>query len=169
MLFLATLSIPNFYTGVKPSLIVFGMIRNSAFAGHRKENPFQFEVFDLKTFNFQVNSVSKPQTPYEFASSETHNCLAHVFSHLYESLGYHNSDVSNLVTRQNFDKHFLILEDLSQLNLALSDINEINENTTIGVNGTFNKALTDTITCVLYVMIPGRFEIDASRHVTTIL
>lgn len=145
------------------------MIKNTSFAGSRKEDPFLFQIFNLKTFNFQVNSVSKPQTPYELASNDTHDCLAHVFSHLYESLGHHNSDVSNLVTRKNFSKHFLILEDLSQLNLALSDINEINENTTIGVSGTFSAPLADTITCVLYVMLPGRFEIEANRRVTTIL
>lgn len=163
------LNVLNLYQGPKPSLIVFGMVSNEAYSGSRMKDPFLFTSQNLKSFNFVINGSSRPVNPYDIQMDDSHSCYNHVFSKVFESLGYHNTDHSNLVTRENFKNHFLILEDLSNFNISLSDINEPSENVNIGVSGTFSKTLKETITCVLYLLIPSRFEVSGNRRVTLVL
>lgn len=166
----SNLNVMNLYSGPKPSLIVFAMTENKGYSGDRNKNPFNFMHFDLQTFSFIVNGVSRPANPYNIQIDKTHECYSHIFSKVYESLGMHQSDNSNLITRANFAKdHFMILEDLSSFNISLSDINEMGENVSIGVSGTFAKNLPETITCVMYILVPSRFEITGSRKVIPIL
>lgn len=166
----SNLNIMNFYSGPRPSLALFGMVKNSSYTGDRKENPFEFKPNDLKSFNFVINGNARPLNPYEFIVDSTHSCYTHLFSKVYESLGFHNSDRSNLITYDNFAKdHFMIVEDLSNFNIGLTDINEPLRDVTIGINGTFNKATTETLTCILYLLIPSRFEVSGNRAVTLVL
>lgn len=166
----SNIQINNFYSGPKPSLIVFGMLTNKAYTGDRATNPFAFHHFNLRSFHFSIDGTHRPQNSYDVIIDETHNCYAHIFAKLYESIGYHNSDRSNLVTHANFiENHFLILEDLSNFNLALTDINEPLRNVNIGVNAVLAKPLTENITCMLYMLIPSRFEIGSNRQVIPIM
>lgn len=162
--------IPNFYNGPKPSLIVFGMLPNKSFTGDRASNPFKFGHNNLTAFNFIINGASRPANPYTIQNDTTHSCYAHLFSRVYEALGYHKSDQSNLITKSNFIiDHFLIIEDLSTFNIALTDVLEPASNVSIGINATLSTSLTSTMTCVLYMLIPSRFEVSANRAVTVIL
>lgn len=166
----ANLSITNFYRGVKPSLIAFMMVDNAAFAGDRALNPFEFKMNGLRTFNFIVNGSAKPTNPYEMWVDKDHNCYSHVFSKVYESLGYNDSERSSLITYENFKStHFMIVDDLTSFNVGLTDINEVNAEITLGVNGTFASALTNGITCILYMLLPSRFDVSANRAITLIL
>lgn len=163
----STLNIPNFYTGPKPSILVFMMCENKAFAGDRTKNPFEFKYFDLSTFNFVVNGQVRPKSGYQMTIIDSEQSFNHIFSKVYESLGYHQSDKSTLINSTNFKTtHFVIVEDICALSgLGLSKINELDEIVTIGVSGTFSKALTSTVTCILYMLIPSRFEVNAQRQV----
>lgn len=163
------LTIPNLYSGPRPSLIVFGMVSNKAHVGERKLNPFEFKPFNLRSFNFIVNGSARPTNPYDIQMDDSHSCYTHLLSKLYESIGYHNIDRSNLVTYENFTKdHFFIVEDLSNFDVGLPDISEVPRTVSIGVNGTFTKNLEETITCVLYYLIPSRIEISKDRSVTLV-
>lgn len=42
------------------------------------------------------------------------------------------------------------------------------ESTTIGIQGTFGKPLTESVTVVNYLIIPKRFEINKNREVIPI-
>jgi hypothetical protein len=164
------LEILNFYTGIQPSLVVFGMIDNDAYSGSRSKNPLEFKHNSLTSFNFVVNGTSRPVNPYSVEIDEKHECYAHLFSRIYESLGLHDADKSNLLTPKTFkDKMFLIAEDLSVFNLALTDILEVSRSVTIGVSGSFAKSLPQNITCILYLLIPSRIEIAADRSVSLVL
>lgn len=163
----SNISIPHFYTGPKPSIIVFAMTKNSAFIGNRVLNPYLFEPNNINSFSFIVDGTNKPS--FDLSLDENHNCINHAYSRMFESLNLHNTHKSNLITRDNFKTHFMLVEDLSVNQNALSDLNEASENVSIGVTATFTKALSETMTCILYVLVPSRFEITASRKVLPIL
>lgn len=98
----SNLNIQNFYNGVKPSLIAFGMLSNDVYSGKRTSNPFQFTPQKLTSFNFVVNGSSKPINPYTFINNEKESSYSHIFSSIYESLGYHANDRTTLITRYDF-------------------------------------------------------------------
>lgn len=165
------LNIPNFYNGgVRPSLIIFAMVDNSAYAGSRSSNPFEFKPFGLTSFNFVVNGSSKPSNSYEIRMEKGEKCYSQVFAKLYEALGYHNNDKSAIITKENFAKdHFFIAHDLTSNNSALSDVNEPYSTVNIGVSGSFNKPLKSTVTCLMYMLLPSRFEVSGNREVKVIV
>lgn len=164
---ISSLNIPNFYNGPKPCLIALGFVENSAYTGDRMKNPFEFKPFGLSSFNFIINGVSRPSNPYKISTSADVKTYNHLFSKLYEAMSYHNSDKATLVNSTNFmTSHFLILEDLAFI--PLSDLNETLEECTIGVNGTFSSPLTAPVTCIMYMLLPSRFEISANRSVSLV-
>lgn len=160
----SNINIPNFHTGRKPSLIVFGMVKNSDYVGDRKTNPFNFQHFGLKSFNFLINGSPRPITPYEMTIDDSNACYAHVFSKVIESIGLHRADRSNLITYANFiSGHFLIVEDLSNSSLGNAEINGPSEEIAIGVSGIFKSALTENVTCFLYYLQSKQFEVNYNR------
>jgi hypothetical protein len=166
-----SLNIANFYNGgIRPSLAIFCMVENSAYVGSRAKNPFEFKPFELTSFNFIVNGSSKPSNGYEMRMTKDEKCYSQVFSKIYEAMGYHNTDKSALITMENFEKdHFFIAHDLTNSNTPLSDINEGYSNVTIGVNGSFATPLKSAVTCLLYLLLPSRFEITGKREVKIVV
>jgi len=164
----SNIHINNFYQGRRPSLIVFGMVKNDAYAGDKTKNPFLIEPFNLRMFSFLINGSSRPSNGYDVQMDKTHDCVAHLFSKQFENLGYHNSMHSNMITKANYKTHFLILEDLTRFNTSLSDVLDPSESVTIGVNATLSAVLDSAITCILYVLLPTRFEISATGQVQSI-
>jgi hypothetical protein len=164
------LQINNFYTGVAPSLMIFGLVKSSSYHGTRKENPFVFNHYNLNQFSFIYDGAMRPANGYNFNISETHSCYMQLFSRIYENLGHHNSDRAVGITTENFTTdHFFIVEDCSKFNVALSDISEPLETVTIGVSGSFKAATTHTLMAMLYVLVPSRFEIDKNRTVEVVI
>lgn len=163
------LMLPSFYSGIRPALIVFGMVENGAFVGDRSKNPFEFKPHDLKQMNFLINGVPKPSQPLEISTTATENYTSQIFTHLFQALNYHRSDKSIIITQESFVKdHFLIPLDLTASGTALSDANEVLQNVSIGVNATFKNPLKTTISCILYLLLPSRFEITGSRAILNI-
>lgn len=163
------LNIPNFYSGNRPAMAVFCMVENGIFVGNRAKTPYEFSTHGLSKMNFLINGQVKPSHPLEITTTTDENYTSQIFSHLYQSLNYHNTDKSVIITQESFVKdHFLIPLDLTASGSALSDANEVLQNVTIGITGTFNKALSTTITCILYLLLPSRFEITGSRAILNI-
>lgn len=165
----SNLEIVNMYSGPRPSLILFGMLEHDSFSGNREKSPFEFKPFDLASFNFVINGSNRPTNPLTYEKSDSSSCYAHIFSQVYEALGYHDAIEYNTVTQESFIKDkFFILHDLTSFNLGLSDINEVSQNVSIGVRGYFKKPLPHIVTCVLYMLIPSRFEVSGNRTVTLV-
>ena len=161
------LNIQNFYNGgIKPCMILFSMVENASYVGTRTSSPHEFKHFGLNTFSFTINGMNRPSNPYEMKD----NCYSHVFSRLYETLGYQNSDKSSMVNLKNFSTNrFFMAHDLTNNNMALSDVEDPYSNCNIGVTGTFSTPLQTPISCILYLLLPSRFEISANREVKVII
>lgn len=166
---ISTLNIPNFYSGPKPSLVLLCFVENAAYVGDRTKNPFEFKHFDLTSFNFLINSTAKPVNPYKIKITDDEKCYSQIFNKVYESIGLNQSSNSVAVNRSNFaSSMFYLMEDLTSNNTALDDVTEPMESCTLGVNGTFAKPLPTSVTCILYMMIQGRFDVNANRQVSVV-
>lgn len=162
----SNISVSHFYSGIRPSLIVFACVKNSSIVGVRSENPFNFGHTNLRSFNFLINGQSLPATPYDVHIDSEIKCYSHIFSSVFEGLGLHASDRSNLVTKTNFaNDHFLVVQDLTRFNIGLSNIDEVLSNVVIGIEGKIATPLESTMTCILYMLLPSRLTIAWNREV----
>ena len=50
----------DLHSGRLPSQVIFGLVENSAFRGHRQKNPYHFRNYDITSCQIVVNSKSYP-------------------------------------------------------------------------------------------------------------
>lgn len=166
---LRNLNLPNFWHGISPHLLVCCFVENDAYVGARDKSAYEFKHFNLSSFQFMINGSPFPKQAYNFRNDDTHESYSHVYSKIYETLGYSNTSKSCLISEESFLKnHFFLIHDNTQSNIALSDLQTPNSNTTIGVTGVFSKPLESSITVLLYLLLPSHFEVTDKREVKVI-
>lgn len=160
------ISVQSLYSGPKPRLAILGFMTNSLFTGNKKDS-WKFVNPNIKRFNFVVNGTSSPMTPAVF---DTENGkYAHLYSSLYEELGFNNSKRSNLILCKEFAKNdFLLALDLTNSKMALDSISELPEHCILGINAELKSSLDSAYTIILYLLFDFRFEITATRTVNLI-
>lgn len=151
------------YTGVRPSVVIFGMIPNKSLGGDRTSNPYKFEQHKLKNFNFVLNGSII--SPFEINTETGFDISAQAYSSIHQSLGYAH-DKSLIISQNTFKtQYFLLAADVSRNGQGLTDANYQLENCSIGFNASFNTSLTAALSCFLYLEIPSRFDITGTRQV----
>jgi hypothetical protein len=166
----SNLNIPNVYHGAIPSLVGFTLVTNKAFTGSdRVVSPFNFNHNKLKTFTFTLNGDPRPLIPYTITNEAKNKSFARAFSSVYEALGLDEQDKSCAVTMDNFmTDHFMIFQDLTPYKTALTEVNNLSSSVTLGLTGTFSAASTEALTCLVYLLLPSKFEISHDRSVKVI-
>lgn len=165
----STLNLTNIYNGFRPSMIGFTMVSNKNFSGSRLTNPFDFKLFGLKNFAFLIDNQESPTPSYDLTNTTETSNFNRAFLSIYQSLNLMDSERGCLINRENYMKdRFMILSDLTSFDNALMDVNEAPSNISIGVTGSFSTALTETVTCLFYLLIPKCIEISANRAVTVV-
>jgi hypothetical protein len=166
----SNLNIPNVYHGAIPSLVGFTLVTNKAFTGSdRTVSPFNFNNNKLKTFTFTLNGDPRPLIPYTITNEAKNKSFARAFSSVYEALGLDEQDKSCAVTMDNFmTDHFMIFQDLTPYKTALTEVNNLSSSVTLGLTGTFSTAPTEALTCLVYLLLPSKFEISHDRSVKVI-
>lgn len=161
-------SVNSLYRGVKGSFVLIAFMKNTQYVGERSSDPMLFKNHDLSRFNFIVNGVDKPPQPFTFSKSDDEAKYGRLFHSLYSALGIMHENVAINVDRDNYpDKLFFIAQDISGFGSALTSLNELLENVSIGFNATFSKALTHPLVAIMYVLLPKRMEITAKREIIT--
>lgn len=151
------------YSGLRPSIVLFGQIPNSALAGDRKLNALQFGQNNLYRFNYVVNGI--PQSPFTINTQNGFDYSAHAFSSLYNALGY-STDKDLIVNFDNFKTdYFLLAIDAGKSGVGVSEHTPVLESCTIGFSAQYSKPLKEPLTLFLYLEVPMRFDINSSRQV----
>lgn len=164
---LTSLNVPNLYNGIRPNLAIFMMVDHQAHLGNISLNPWKMEPFGLQNFSFVFDGNLNPPNGYSFGGTDEN--YTQIFAKLYEALGYHNLDRSAFVTQENFKtNNFMIAHDLTAFSTGMSQILDPIQQVSIGVTGKFKEALTKPITCLLYLLLPSKFEIAANRSISVI-
>jgi hypothetical protein len=161
-----SISIQSFYSGPRPSLLICAMTENESLIGSRMKDLYTFNHFDIRSFSFVVDGKKIPQTPYEIDIS-TGN-YTEVFARFFEALSF-STKRTNLVTLENYkNTHFFIAEDVTSFSTALTNLSQPTDHCTVGIEASFSKALSKTISVVLYIVTQGRFEVTANRNIVNI-
>lgn len=167
---LRNLNLPNFWHGISPHLLVCCFVENEAYVGSSNKSSYEFKNFNLSTFQFMINGSPFPKQAYNFKFDEKHKSYSHLYSKMYEALGYSNTTKSCLISEESFLKNqFFLVHDNTHSFNALSDIQLPNTNTTIGVTGVFSKPLETSVTVLLYLLLPSHFEITGQREIKVII
>lgn len=145
-----------------------GFVPEASFSGDYKKNPYIFQPFGLNLFAWQVNGQRVPQTPFIIRNSASEKQYYQIFHQLFETLNI--TDRSTLVNETNFTVNsFLLAADLTREGVGGTDATlEPLESVTIGIQGTFGTALSESVTVINYLICPKRFEINKNREVIPI-
>lgn len=166
---ISSINLPAMWTGMKPSLALFFMVKHSAVSGSRKLMPYKFENFNISSFSYVVDGALLPPNSYKISVDDADKSYSQIFARLHESLGYGNADRSCVISSDNYKNSFFIVgEDLTRFGTANTEVLDPLSQVTLGVQASFSKALESPITVFLYLLIDTEFQIDKNRAVTLV-
>lgn len=157
-------SIDNLYLGQLPKRCIVGFVRNEAYNGDFKRNPFKFEHFNYNFLALYIDSVqipSKPLTP-SFANS----IYTRSYHTLFSGSGIHFGDTGNEITLDEYPNGFCLAAfDLTaDLSSHESHWNIIRSGS-LRLEVRFENPLPDTITALIYSEFDNLIEIDSNRNI----
>ena len=96
--------IVDIFSGRMPSSIYFGFVKNSAFKGHKNENAFNFQSFDIGGVSLLVNSKCFPAQRYtpSFTDDVSTSKIMREYMGLMNNIGIQGGNESPLVTLERF-------------------------------------------------------------------
>jgi hypothetical protein len=162
-----SLSIDNAVIGRIPKRLLFTMMSNKDFSGSVSSNPYRFQHFGLRNFAMYVNGK---QIPSEGLSLDPGHEKTTVMGYksLFEGSGIHHSNSGLQITHDMYiNGYFMLLFDLTPDMAASEGHASPAENGNIRIECNFGKALTEAITCLLYLEYDNSVRIDKLRTVTT--
>ena len=161
-----SLTLDNVILGQLPNFLIFGMVSNKAYTGDRKENPYNFQHFNLQRFNLVVNGVQFPAQPIEFNYNNGGILSTRGYQTLFKGTGIHHFDKGHQITKELFDSgYFLLAFDLTPDHNNNSNCGNLINQGTIRIEGRFGKPILEAITCLVYCEFDSIIEIDKSRNI----
>lgn len=156
---------PQLFTGQIPSRITVALVDHEAYNGTIKTNPFNFQHFNLKTIQLNVDGRPIPQEAITMDYAD--NSFMDPFLGLFVNTGQYGSDEGNQISREDFDKGYA----LYCINLkpdldAEEDHISGYRNGPVGLKLTFSAALPNTINVIAMAEFDNLVEIDRFRNVT---
>ena len=89
---ISAFNVPNICNGILPKSLIFAMVENEALIHHPKKNPFNFQHFNLNSFNLKKNGQLIFPKPFQ-PNFETGDVLD-LYRHLHDSIGISHSNQS---------------------------------------------------------------------------
>lgn len=163
------LSLDNVVLGVLPNVLIFTMVDNSSYTGHRSGNPFNFTAHKLSSFNLVVNGVQIPNQPIELNYTKPNSIIStRAYNTLFKGTGIHYFDKGHQITKKLFDKGcFMLAFDLTADRSSTSMCDNLLSDGNIRIEGRFSEPLSSTITCLVYCEFNAVMEINNNRNVFT--
>lgn len=146
----------NLYRGVLPKMVIVALVRNDAFEGHKKLNPFNFNHFNLNHISlFRDGESVQPLTP-DF--SRKYGCTREYMS-LLQNLELFNKNESNAINLEKFRSGggtifaFNLTPDLS-----VGGGQEY-KNANLRLDIRFSRALAEPVNVIIYCIRDGKLQI----------
>lgn len=159
------ISLENVVLGQIPTRLVFGMIDTDAFVGKKSKNPFNFKHNKMSSFALFVNGTQIPSEPIEM-DFNTNNITARAYSTLFQANGILHANEGNLITLDQFTHgHTLLAFDLTADSAGNDSCKSLIDQGTVRIEVRFEAALTNTITCIVFLEYDSLLEIDKNRNV----
>ena len=148
----------NLYSNQLPKSLCIAMIKSTAFNGHYKQSPWNFEHFDLSKLNLKVNSRSIPAEPY--TPNFEKGLVAREYQDLFLNLGLFKSNHTNAITKKAFmNGSTLFVFDFSP-DLCNANHIHLSNSGTLDLEIEFTSALTESIHVLVYSTFDQVIELD---------
>ena len=155
----------NVIQGQLPRRVVLGMVKNSAYNGSLKQNPFEFEHFNMNYLALYVEGEPVPAQPYK-PNFDANQYLRSYLS-LYEASGMWNDDRGNCISRKDYPSGYML--HMFDLTADMSEGQHMDpiKHGSLRVEVHFSQALTETVNVILYCEYDNLLQIDRARNVIT--
>ena len=159
-------SFDNIFNSTYPQRIIAAFVSSESFSGKWELNPFRLQHYDLSQIELTVDGNSVPGRPLNCSFDDKGRNSVELFWRMYDVVGASNNPLfSNGLTPKDFNEgHSLMCFPLNGANMESSFL-EVRRSANVGIQGTFSKALTESVTLILYAEWASVIEIDASRNV----
>jgi hypothetical protein len=155
----------NVVSGQLPRRIVIGFVRNAAFNGTIKQNPFNFEHFDLNYLSINIGSRTIPSQPLKPNFDQKEYLQAYMT--LFEGTGMLNANIGHGIHREDFSRGYaLYVFDLTADMTEGSHVDPIKHGS-MRLEVHFSKALPCTVNAVVYSEYDNIIQIDRARNIIT--
>lgn len=161
-------TLDNVILGQLPKRIILGFVDNKAYNGHSKCNPFNFKNYNINYLTLCVDGKQVPSRALQpkFEDGEK-GLFVEAYHTLFSGTGIHFMNDGNCVSREMYSQGYCLFAfDLTPDLSANSDSHwNLVRNGSVRVEVRFDKALEETINCIIYAEYDNVLEIDAARQV----
>ena len=161
-------NITDLYSGRLPSQIIFGLVDNRAFRGHRQMNPFNFYHYNVTSLVLMVNSKQYPSVRFqpEFKETVNKSKITREYMALMKGIGV-NGNEAPLVTLDHFhDGTTLWAFDLTPDSCSSYHNHKVDRGV-LNIEMQFGDSLKHPVTLVSYAVFADEMQIDMDRQVYT--
>lgn len=148
-----------FHTDKLPTYLIFTLLKDDAFLGDIKRNPYKFEPFNVKEFYLLVNGISFPTQPIklDIDSMDYHHVFVNDFL---DKLKLKNSNDSIDISSEDWkNDHFFWIVDLNVDKCSNYHEHKTSPGT-IHLKMMLKTALQQTTRLLVYATSRERFSID---------
>lgn len=159
-------TLDNIFLGQIPKRVIIGLVSNKAFNGDRKENPFNFQHFQVSYLALNVDGV---QIPSKAIQPDYPDNFVDAYQTLFSGTGIHFMNEGNSIARDTYANGnclyaFDLTPDLSANNPGHWNLVKTGA---VRLELRFAATLTQSVNCVVYAEYDNIIEIDSSRQIIT--
>lgn len=162
---LQDISLDNIISGQIPRRIFVTMVKNKAFLGDFKSNPYNFEHFNLNYITASIDGVQYPQIA--FTPNFAKNLYLREYLNLFDVLNQYNTDSAIYLDRDDFKDGNAIFA----FNFGADSVEDCyksgyvnpTRSGSVGLQLKFSQALAEPISVVVYCEYDNILEIDINR------
>ncbi len=160
-----SINLDNIVIGQLPTSLIFLMVDNDAYNGAKAKDPFEFKHNNITSYSLFVNGTPVPNESIVTNFSDG-NQYAQAYASIFSATGILHSTQGNLISTEQFKQNtFLIATDLTPDLSGLDSMSSLSNQGNIRIEARFDKQLTSTITCLVYLEYDATLEIDKNRNV----
>ena len=157
-----TFQVNDLFLGKIPKRIIIGFVRNDAFVGTRERNPFNFQLFNLKTLQLLVNGEEYP-TP---AIDMTDNGHVHGYNSLLLGMGAMYRGPGLQFSRTAWSTGFaLFMWDLTPENSGNAEHMHPEFQGQVKIKGLYTQANNIVVTMIVYAEYEDILEVDGNKRI----
>ena len=157
----------DLFRGQLPSRMILAYVKNSAQAGEKDENPFNFQTFGLNKLVVRKNNDNYPTRPFQPNFSQLN--YEREYMAMFEMLGLLNRDGSITISEDDFIKGFAIFcfdfTGEGKNGMADENTKHVDLKGNLVVDQQFKQALTEDISLVVYAEFENDITIDSNNNV----
>jgi len=153
------------FSGLLPTRIIVGLVRNDAFSGSRARNPFNFQNFGLTEIAVYTDGQQHGQGIKPLKIDYANSLYVRAYSTLFGGTGKLFHDEGNDISRSEYaDGYTLYAFDLSP-DLTDDEHFDLSKTGSVRLQAKFADALATPVTLIAYAEFQNLLEIDNNRNV----